>query len=74
MPNDIIYKISSDDVRRKIIMQRPRIIYNHMNGNSYVTLEINEEKEYILQNNNVYRYRSIVKKEVSDYITEHFVF
>ena len=43
-------------------MQGPRIIYNHKTRDSYVTLEINVMKEYILKNDYYLNERSIIKK------------
>ena len=47
--NHNIRPIPKEDPRRNIIIQRPRIIYNHKTRDSYITLEINPCKEYILK-------------------------
>ena len=60
--NKIIRLIPKDDPIRNIIIQRPIIIYNHKTGDSYVTLEINVMKEYILKNDYYLNERSIIKK------------
>jgi hypothetical protein len=73
--NNNIRPISNDDYRREIIMQRPRIIYNHMTRDSYVTLEINDIKEYILKNTVHINVRSIRKQHDSHYTSwDYFEF
>lgn len=54
------------------ISKRPRIIYNQMTGSSYITLEINDEKEYILRYDFIQNERMLIKKDIST--SEYFEF
>jgi hypothetical protein len=43
-------KIPIEDFRRQLIMGRPFIIYNLQNMDSFIVLNITENKKYILYN------------------------
>ena len=66
-----INKIPKEDERRRMLLQRPMLIFNHRTGSSYVTLEINATREYVLRNDVLYLSRFIIKtdiyKDVYDY-------
>lgn len=70
--NDDIRPISKNDPRCDIIKQRPLIIHNHKTRDSYVTLEINANKEYILKNDTYLNKRNIRIQDASHYSSSDY--
>ena len=67
-----INKILKEDERRKMILQRPMPIFNHRTGSSYVTLEINATREYVLRNDVLHLSRSIIKTDIYTDVLDYF--